>query len=145
MKYSKHCDHCGNKVTAYTHSLNVPLVKALRQLVDFYDRNRVPCNLQKHLNLTKNQYNNFQKLQYFKLVHRDIDGYVPTRLGTGFIEGNAEILNPAGTLGKEILDVGHEAWTTHNKRRMTVNVKDIDEISWKRREEYAEEKTIGMF
>lgn len=65
MKYSETCSCCDHTVTAYTHILNKSLVEALIQLVDFYNVKKCKCRLQNDLNLTKNQYNNFQKLQYF--------------------------------------------------------------------------------
>ena len=145
MKYTKTCECCGNMITAYSHNLNKPLVKALRQLVDYYETHRKPCNLQKHLNLSKDQYNNFQKLQYFRLVHRNNDGWVPTVDGTDFILGRIRVVTPAGTFGKEILENSHEAWDTHSTPRIFVDVKDIDEESWKQREDYKQEKTNTLF
>lgn len=145
MKYTKECEHCQNIITAYTHTLNRPLVESLRKLVDFYEEKKRGCNLQSDLNLSKNQYNNFQKLQYFRLVFNRIDGWVPTFMGTSFIEGKLTILNPVATFGKSILPDDHEAWGTHNSERRTVGVQDIDIMSWKRREEYKEEKRKTLF
>lgn len=140
MKYQKRCECCGHLTTAYSHKLNKPLVKALRQLVDYYEDTKCACNLQKDLDLTKNQYNNFQKLQYFKLVQHTKEGWYPTNKAQLFIFGKESINNTAVTFGKNILDMTHQAWRIKKIRHKYIFIKDIDELSFKKREEYQEEK-----
>ena len=145
MDYKKKCKCCGHLVTAYTHRLNKPLVKALRELVDFYDDNKQIAKLQRDLELTKNQYNNFQKLQYFGLVKRiEGKGWLPTAKGTNFIYGAEPCMVTVGTFGKDILPLGHEAWETHNKVLETKYVQEVDEFCYKRRAEYKAEKQDRM-
>lgn len=141
MKYQEKCECCESVLTAYTHSINVPLVKALRQLVDFYEKQKSPANLQKDLSLTKNQYNNFQKLQYFDLVVRTPKGWFPTQYGMNFIAGTVFVPNFVATLGSKVIEKGHPAWKTHKKTQEFINVKDIDSDSYKHREEYQAEKS----
>ena len=140
--YQETCECCGNMVTAYIHHLNSPLVSALRQLVDFYEKTSIPANLQNNLSLTKNQYNNFQKLQYFGLVHRTKDGWYPTPLGNEFITGRIDIPVRVATLGKTILPEHHEVWSEAKVKPAKMFVWEIDEGSYKKRPEYQAEKSM---
>jgi hypothetical protein len=142
--YQEKCEHCGNITTAYAHKLNKPLVSALRALVDFYEINKTACNLQKNLDLTKNQYNNFQKLQYFFLVRHTKDGWYPTPDGIKFIYSEIPCLDMAMTLGRQILNTSHVAWKYKRQPRL-IFIKSIDECSWKKREEYQDEKRNTLF
>lgn len=142
MNYQEKCPHCGHIKTAFIHKLNKQLVKALRQLVDFYGENGSGCNLQRDLNLTKNQYNNFQKLQYFDLVFKTKDGWFPTSVGMHFIFGSMSALNKVATIESVVLPSSHEAWKTHKgKIPEPVKVQEIDADSWKNREDYQAEKS----
>lgn len=140
MKYSKTCDHCGHQKTAYTTTINVSLANALKQLVEFYEIKKQKCNLQKDLRLTYNQYNNFQKLQYFGLVKRDSEGWFPTNEGMEFIYGSVCITIPVATIDGEVLPDDHEAWDTHKGERKQVFIFDIDETAYKKRPDYAKER-----
>lgn len=73
--------------TARTESMNKGLAQTL---VDFYSYyHGEPLHLQS-LPLTKNQYNNFQKLQYHGLVSHGKVGYWDiTPLGREFLEGKS--------------------------------------------------------
>lgn len=136
----KECPVCGHITCVYSHHLNRALVSALRQLVDFYESTRNPANLQKNLSLTKNQYNNFQKLQYFNLVHRaGSSGWVPSMNGMRFIHGEMRIRNTALTFGRQILSYDHEAW--QDRKYRLVGVVDIDATSYKKPEAYKAEKS----
>jgi len=141
MKYQERCECCGGVVTAYTHNLNVPLVKALRQLVDYFEANRKACNLQESLSLTHNQLANFQKLQYFGLVYGVREGWIPTQEGIEFIHGEYSVMNPVATMANKVLPDNHKAWETHTKERYLVGVNEIDNFSYKRREDYQAEKS----
>ena len=132
-------------VTAYTHNLNAQMVQALEQVVDYYWKKGIGCNLQKDITLTKNQYNNFQKLQYFGLVVNTEKGWTPTRLGSSFLTGDSAVQNPVATFGKEILDPLHEAWKTVDKRPSPIHVSQIRNYNWKGREAYKDEKRLTLF
>jgi len=145
MKYSKQCGCCGHLVTAYSHNINAQMVQALEQVVDYYMKYSKGCNLQKHLKLTKNQYNNFQKLQYFGVVVNTETGWIPTRLGVGFIRGEMAIMNPVATFGKEILGQFHEAWYTADKKPKQTYIHQIKNYEYKGRESYKEERRTTLF
>jgi hypothetical protein len=145
MNYQERCSHCGHINTAYVHKLNIPLVRALRQLVDFYENNHKGCNLQKDINLTKNQYNNFQKLQYFGLVNKTAHGWFPTDLGNNFILGKEKCQDISATMESIILPLTHEAWKTNSRYPKMISVSDIDIFSYKKREEYKLEKSLNLF
>ena len=100
-KYSERCEHCGSIKNFYQHKINKPMVSALLQL---YRIGR-PVNLQKDLKLTKNQYNNFQKLQYLFLVEPVMgsSSWFITKSGKEFIENTLTICNSGFTFGGEIL------------------------------------------
>jgi len=97
--------------------------------------------LQRDLDLTKNQYNNFQKLQYFGLVSRTPKGWFPTPVGIGFIRGDIRVWDKVATLSNVALDSTHQAWKTATQLPVLVSVYDIDRESWKKKEEYREEKS----
>jgi hypothetical protein len=142
MKYQEKCECCGHIKTAFMHSLNSPLVEALYQLVNFYEDNNRGCCLQDDLNLTKNQYNNFQKLQYFFLVQQTPNGWFPTQDGIKFIYGEHRVLNPVITLESQVLDIYHPAWKTARRRiPKLVGVEEIDNKFYKKRSEYQLEKS----
>ena len=55
MNYQTKCHCCGHIKVAYVSYLSKQLVRALRKLVDYYDDTKKYCNLQKDIELTKNQ------------------------------------------------------------------------------------------
>lgn len=62
----KKCECCGAKIIEYKNTLNKGMVEALKKVYSLGGK----AHLQNDLVLTKNQYNNFQKLQYFDLVKK---------------------------------------------------------------------------
>lgn len=138
MKYQTECEACGHIVTAYSHHLNKGLVGALRKLVDYYLRNKRFAVLS-DLMLTINQYSNFQKLQYFKLIFRTPSGWFPTPLGIRFILGQVAIPDRARTFGKEILERDHPAWK--NVEVTDRFVWEINQLAYKRADAYRAEKS----
>ncbi len=144
MEFISKCDACGHVEAAYSHHLNVQMVKALRQLVDFHDRERRGCNLQKDLMLSKNQYNNFQKLQYFGLAFRTKEGWWPEFAGFSFIHGEKACYDKVATFKKSILSAENEFWQNSNKKPRPIFVKDIDLSSWKPRQDYQTEKSTQL-
>lgn len=138
MPYNHTCPCCGHKTTAYSHKLNKGLVEALEELVDFYAKNKRRAKL-KELNLAISQHNNFQKLQYFGLVHRNQDGWTPTRRGVDFLWGNIQIPSREITINGEVIPETHEARNELPKPEY-VSIKDYFEPEYKQREEYQQEK-----
>jgi hypothetical protein len=91
----KLCEHCGAKTVKYKHTFSKALAIGLYKL---YQSGHTPINL-KNLALTRNQWDNFQKLRYWGLVaqaHRE-DGtrlngeWFITPLGVDFIEKGTAI------------------------------------------------------
>lgn len=85
MRKQIFCEHCGAKVFKYKHSLNSGLAIGLSKL----QKKNKSCSL-KELDLTVNQFNNFQKLQYWGFVEKDksIPGnWLVTDQGNLFLAG----------------------------------------------------------
>lgn len=142
MQYSKKCECCGHKITAYRQKLNKPLVSAFKKMVEKYRETTKPVNLQKHIpTLTHNQSANFQKLQHFGLVYLVKKGWwVPTARGLDFYDGKIMVHDAALSMGNETLDLHHEAWQT-KKAPNLVHIEDVSEKRYKQTEEYVLEKT----
>jgi hypothetical protein len=108
------CEHCGAKVVEYRHTLNRPLADALHRLYMAGDQ----VNLSE-LRLTRNQWNNFQKLRYWGLVEKGKrpDGshiageWFVTLRGRDFIEGRCSIHRWAWTYrGKVVKYEGNDVF-----------------------------------
>ena len=69
MKEKEYCECCGQPIMKHTHRFSKSLAGILYLAAMKYDIDK-PFHLQKDLMLTKNQYNNFQKLRYWKLVDK---------------------------------------------------------------------------
>lgn len=123
MKKSKVCECCGAKMVEYKHSLNVGLVIALKKLV----HHGKPATL-KELNLYVNQFNNFQKLQYWGLVDKNENyEWVATKLANDFFNGYS---------------IPKSVWTYRGKfiraDEKTVNIGEL-RIEYKKKLDYARE------
>lgn len=104
--YEEKCECCGHIKVLYQHKLNKPMVSALAQL---YKKNK-PANLQKELNLTKNQYNNFQKIQHMGLVEGmgSSSMWRITDKGVKFITGRISVCSSGFSFGGETIPHDHE-------------------------------------
>lgn len=67
MEKVKVCECCGAKLVEYKHVLNKGLVHALFELA----KQDKPVHLST-LDLTRNQWTNFQKLRYWNLVYKEM-------------------------------------------------------------------------
>ena len=143
MNFTEKCECCSHIKTAYTHRLSSWLVQWLWKLYVFYRRTRTRAKLQKDLNLTKNQYNNFQKLQYFWLVHRSSDWRMITKYWSDFITWEVRCWDTVATMWKKILPRDHEAWQTHTKVAKKVFIDQVCETTYKQAIEYKREKWIN--
>lgn len=131
MPDKKLCPHCGASMMEYKHSINVGLIAGLVRL----HRHGKPVNL-KHLNLTRNQWDNFQKLRYWDLV-------TPTADPDGSKKGGTWRLTMKGAsfvMGK--IAVPRSVWTYRGRKLRYegsfVKIHDIDE-GYKYRPDYAAE------
>ena len=132
------CQCCGHKTTIYKHTLNASMVSALAKLVEFYEKNKARANLQKDLALTKNQYNNFQKLQYWGLVHRNNLGWLPTWKAMDFIHFGVSVVSRVATKESEPLPFDHPVW--QGKIPPMKFASEFFPEKYNQREEYQEEK-----
>lgn len=88
------CDHCGASIKEWKHGLTRGLVKAFIKFC--YAINKKEYNkihLQTEMELTKNEYNNFQKLRYFGLVARsgEAGNWALTNIGERYARGEIGI------------------------------------------------------
>lgn len=144
MKYARECDCCWQKITAYTHNLNAQLIGAFEKLVEFRSKKRVPASLS-DLDLTINQYSNFQKLQYFKIVFRNELWRQPSEKGLLFFQWKIQCENRTANFGKQTLPLDHEAWQTDSKWRKKMWIWDFNaDHKWKQKGEYQSEKQSNM-
>lgn len=80
------CPHCGSSTLEHRHSLTKGLVGALVQFAKTASTN--PINL-KEAGLTRNQWDNFQKLKYWGLVEQHGNGvWQITKAGQQFLLGH---------------------------------------------------------
>ena len=113
MNNVKHCECCGAKIVEYKHVLNQGLVKALFEL----SKHKMPMPLT-DIDITRNQWTNFQKLRYLGLAEKELheDGsgtgrWFVTTAGREFINNGVPIKtvawsfrgNPVRLDGPEVL------------------------------------------
>lgn len=142
MKYSKTCECCGHKITAYTMPLNQSLVAAFIHFAEKYLKERK--GLKKgEIGLTNAQYSNFQNLRHFGIIIQYEKGneWHLTKFGEDFYYGSTSVLSPAGHLNGETLSESHEAWQFHDKSRRSVFIDDVLPNFYKQRPQYQKEKS----
>lgn len=125
MLYEKRCECCGHVERVYFHSLNKPMILALQKLCDYYLTHRKRVKLH-DLGLNNNDFNNFQKLQYWNLVHRTEEGYLPTGRAYNFMIGNFNIETTVGTWNGQLIGYDHEAWLLRKKSNELVNISNYN-------------------
>jgi hypothetical protein len=104
------CPHCGAKMVEYRHSMTIPLVTGLRAILR---SGGGPINI-KELHLTRNQWDNFQKLRYWGLVFQvEIDGqrkkgvWQITKEGIGFLFNESQVPKRVWTYRGETVRVSN--------------------------------------
>ena len=128
----KVCEHCGARMMEHRHVLSTPLVRALRKIAAFTNA----VNLQA-LNLSRNEWDNFQKLRYWGLVEkaRRPDGtrmrgyWYLTNKGRRFLAGQEVVPGVVWTYRGDF--VRHEAGH--------VSVFDLLPEDYRTQEDYARE------
>ena len=100
MKESKYCEHCKAKMVEYKHGFSKPLATGLWRLY----KAGGTVNL-KDLNLTRNQWDNFQKLRYWDLV-------APAYRETGLRMSGCWYITPVGIEAKQFASLGTLAFLT---------------------------------
>jgi hypothetical protein len=118
-KDKKSCPHCGASMVEYRHGLSKALVEGLVRL----HKQGKPVNLSV-LELTRNQWDNFQKLRYWDLVahYTDKEGirkggvWTITQKGLDFVQGRIRIPRSVWTYrGERVRYEGKEIaiWNVH--------------------------------
>ena len=129
----KLCEHCGAKTVKYKHTFSKALAIGLYKL---YQSGATAINL-KNLGLTRNQWDNFQKLRYWGLVAqaRRPDGtrlngeWIVTPEGVEFIERGTGIKKSVWTYRGDV---------TEFEGDMCFFL-DVHEAEYKKRTQYAAE------
>jgi hypothetical protein len=93
MKHN--CPYCGHTLEPRKESLSLGLVQTLEKFaLAVFMSQKNDIHLQKDMNLTKNQYNNAQKLRYFGLIAKvrvagqvNSGRWLLTRRGASFLRG----------------------------------------------------------
>lgn len=120
LKDKKVCANCGESMKAYWHSLTSGLVGDLIKAIEFVRTNNKNCfHLAKDLQLTKSQYNNFQKLRFHALVAKDKDhkeaGYwLITKRGGQFLRGEVEVPRRVQTFRNSVIEHSDELVSIRN-------------------------------
>ena len=109
------CPHCGAGMKAWWHTLSTGLVGALIIAIEFVKKNNNnEFHLLNDLQLSKTQYNNFQKLRLHGLVTQvdNKGGYwLITARGGKFLRGEISIPERVQTFRNEV--IGHSKETVH--------------------------------
>lgn len=130
------------KITAYPHPLNKQMVNAFVLFMQKYFEVGGTIIPNVELGLSATQIANFQKMQHYKLIKKidKVDGYIPTLFGVEFYNGSLPVVYPAISFDNKVVGVDHPAWETFDKERKILYIGDIVDVTWKRREEYREDK-----
>ena len=132
------CPHCGAKMKEYNHVLSIPLCKALVKLYNHSLQGEIPVNI-KCLKMTRNQWDNFQKLRYWDLVSKYVDQngkrkggeWKITKRGIDFVKGIIRIKNHVTTYrGERIKYYGSK-----------VRIESVVEDNYRKRRDYAKDST----
>ncbi len=140
MKVVKRCEHCNAKMVEYRHVLNKSLVNIL---VYILDNNYELVMKDVRGRLTHNQLANLQKLRYFDLIvnpkdeeGKRIDGvWILTETGLDFVFGNIGVKKAVFTYRGEPQRFDGE----------TVFFKDIDEETWRKKQDYIKDQVAKRF
>ena len=128
------CPHCGANMFIHGHRLSKGLVNSLVKFKEAVIKNQKnSVHLQTELALTKNQYNNFQKLRYHGLVAKCIDPETKERIGGYWL-----LTKRGNEFVKNLIELPHTVYTFRNrivdkhpeKLRMSDILKDTDMPIW---------------
>lgn len=124
----EYCPHCGQSVSSHKHSLSNNMAGILKKAASI---GPFDFHLQKDLNLTKNEYANFQKLKYWGLVEKaDVSGcWRITSHGFGFLKDEIMMPRWVRTFNNRVIEQSFDL----------VGIRDLQQepFRYKRIEEYA--------
>jgi len=115
-KKKEYCKHCGSAIMKHRHTFSKVLANLLLKAANKF-KEGIPFHLQNGLNLSKNEYNNFQKLKYWGLIWKCYEngkrkgGY--WRLGPGVREliNGGLIAEWVKTYNNQVIESSTEAIT----------------------------------
>jgi DNA-directed RNA polymerase subunit M/transcription elongation factor TFIIS len=108
------CDHCGASMKKHWHSITPGLATALVKFrLAVHNKNSNSIHLQSEINLTKNEYNNFQKLRFHALIAKTgKTGYwLLTHRGAQFLNGEMAIPERVETFRNRVVAHSEELVT----------------------------------
>ncbi len=95
LSKKEHCSNCGASMKMWWHQMVPGLVGDLIKAIEFVKRSgKNQFHLQKDLNLSKTEYNNFQKLRFHGLVahvSNKVGYWLITKRGGQFLRNELEI------------------------------------------------------
>lgn len=125
------CENCGANMKVWIHSLTPGLVNTLikfgRVAISKKVRGKnTAIHLQNEAMLTKNEYNNFQKLRYFDLVMTDEKmrgSWILTMRGYDFLRNKITVSRKVHTFRNSVVEKSDEQITIHQvfRGRQTVD------------------------
>lgn len=125
------CECCGAKTVKYKHTINKWMVDSLYQLFMAGGKEHV-----KNLNLSQSQFNNFQKLQYWKLTEK-------VAFNGELVKGVWSITDHGRNFITRGAPITKSVWTYRNKfvsfEGDTIFFKDIHEKQFRQSEQYWDE------
>ncbi len=142
MKVKIFCKHCGQRVRARWESLSKGLVFSLEKLgkrVAETQRNKV--HLQNDLSLTKNEYNNFQKLRYFGLavkVENKAGYWLLTKRGLNFLSDEERVPKQVKVVDNRVVAYSGKTISIRNY------YKDFETPYWLKKEDYIDRDQISL-
>lgn len=101
-KQHERCPHCGAKMNRYRHVLNRGLVSSLIKLAQAGGQAKMSS-----LDLSYNERNNFQKLQYFGLIRKNEDMahvWIMTDKALNFLRAGLKIESVVWTFRSKLID-----------------------------------------
>ena len=116
MADKEFCNHCGQPIMKNKHCFSKALANLLWLTAQKFNLNE-PFHLQKDLNLTQNQYCNFQKLQYWDLAEKHysdgkrLGGYWHLTKRAGEVLNGLSVPQLVVTFNNEVKEVSEERIT----------------------------------
>jgi hypothetical protein len=105
LKDKKHCANCQAGMKMFWHMMSPGLVGCLIKAIEFVKINKNHFHLTKDLNLSKTEYNNFQKLRFHGLIAHSGNkaGYwLITKRGGSFLRDEIEIPDGVKTFRNKV-------------------------------------------
>ncbi len=139
IKRDDQCPYCEASLKEYWHKLTPLLVNGLIKMKQkIINKNENRIHLQNDLNLSKTEYNNFQKLRFHGLIAhcKDSNGiresgyWLLTKRGNEFLNGSLAIPSRVRTFRNHVVDHDHRFVHIKDVIGSTPFVEGIDDIQY---------------